>query len=205
MLTIIDLGLGNINSVHRALKYLKIEHLISNSVEDISRAQKLIFPGVGSFAEASRRLYSSGIAAAIKECVLEKCVPILGICLGMQLLAGSGEEGGVSQGLGLINACVRKLRSEGQGFHLPHIGWNDISFKEQGVFSGIQNRTCFYFVHSYEMILNESDMIKCAVCNYGVDFIAAVKKDNIVGVQFHPEKSREPGLKLLKNFVEGAD
>lgn len=200
MVAIIDLNLGNVKSVGNALSYLKIEHVLTSDQEQIYKASKLIFPGVGSFNEASRRLQSTGIRECIRNAVLVQGKPILGICLGMQLLAEYGEEGGESQGLGLINARVSRLRSDPEKYRLPHIGWNDVEPEGLELFNGINNGTCFYFVHSYEMVLNEQ--CNKAICNYGVNFVAAVQKGNICGTQFHPEKSREMGLRLLTNFIE---
>jgi len=200
MIAIIDLKLGNVKSVGNALTYLKIKHVLTSDHEQIKNATKLIFPGVGSFNEASKRLQSTGMRECIRNAVLILGKPILGICLGMQLLADYGEEGGESQGLGLINARVSRLRSDPEKYRLPHIGWNDVEHDEVELFNGINSGTCFYFVHSYEMVLNEP--CNKAICNYGVDFIAAVQKGHICGTQFHPEKSREMGLKLLSNFVE---
>jgi len=200
MVTIIDIGIGNVSSVFLALKHLNVPSIISKDIKDIESAEKLIFPGVGNFFEASKRLYASNMAEVIREQVLVKKKPLLGICLGMQLLASVGTEGGESRGLDIIKAKVSRLKSEEQKLRLPHIGWNDVS-SSMKLFSSIRDNACFYFVHSYAMILEES--IENAVCSYGTDFIAAVKKDNVVGVQFHPEKSQEYGIQLLKNFING--
>jgi glutamine amidotransferase len=201
MITIIDLGLSNINSVRRALTYLNYQSRISRDVVDIETAEILILPGVGSFFEASKRLFAKGIADVIKKQVLNKKVPFLGICLGMQLIANDSEENGFSQGLGFVDANVKLLESDRMGLRLPHVGWNDISETNMALFKKTDDELCYYFVHSYAMQLNED--VECAKCNYGIDFVAAVKKDNVIGVQFHPEKSQRPGLQILKNFVEG--
>jgi imidazole glycerol-phosphate synthase subunit HisH len=200
MIAVIDMKLGNVHSVCNALRFLHIEYALTSDPDRIKEANKLIFPGVGTFSEVSNRLIRSGVRDCIREEVLHNKKPILGICLGMQLLAESGEEGGYSQGLGLIKANVKKLPCNASMYRLPHIGWNDVKNKGMRIFNGIEDDSCFYFVHSYAMDLNE----KCSValCNYGVDFIAAVEKEHIVGTQFHPEKSREKGLRILKNFVE---
>ncbi|MEA3346918.1 MAG: imidazole glycerol phosphate synthase subunit HisH, partial [Candidatus Auribacterota bacterium] len=158
MITIIDLGLGNVNSVSRALTYLRIENVISSDAKKIEKAEKLIFPGVGNFFEASKRMYSTGIAGVIQKQVSGNKKPLLGICLGMQLLAKTGEEGGSSDGLGLIDANVSKLKCEKDRYHLPHVGWNDISEHDMKWFSGVEDHSCFYFVHSYEMVLNDSNV-----------------------------------------------
>jgi imidazole glycerol-phosphate synthase subunit HisH len=200
MIAVIDLKLGNVKSVGNALSYLKIEHVVTSEQAQIQEAAKLIFPGVGSFNEAANRLQSTGMRECIRNAVLVQNKPILGICLGMQLLATTGEEGGTSQGLGLIDAHVSRLRSDPQKYRLPHIGWNDVTRDEMQLFDGIGSETCFYFVHSYEMVLNET--CEVAFSNYGVDFVAAVQKGHICGTQFHPEKSREMGLRLLTNFAK---
>lgn len=202
MITIVDLGLGNVNSVSRALTYLRVPNVVSRDIKDIETSKKLIFPGVGNFSEASKRLHSTGLREKIREEVLDRGKPLMGICLGMQLLAKEGEEGGVSEGLGLIEAKVSRLRSEGNGYILPHMGWNDVVHNEMKVFSNIEEDACFYFVHSYEM-MHDDPGAEYATCDYGVEFVAAVKKNNIIGVQFHPEKSQRAGLQFLKNFVEG--
>jgi glutamine amidotransferase len=201
LITVIDLDIGNVNSVSKALKYLKVEHKVSNNPEDLSAADKIIFPGVGSFYEASKRLNDSKLKDVLKEKVQDENIPILGICLGMQLLATTGTEVKKSEGLDFIKGNVVLHRASKQGLRLPLIGWNDVNFEEFKLFDSINNGSCFYFVHSYEMIPSED--VKVAYTNYGVDYVAAIQKDNILGVQFHPEKSQHVGLKLLKNFCEG--
>lgn len=202
MVTIIDLGLGNVKSVSRALSYLNIPNIVSDDLLKIANAEKIILPGVGNFFEASKRLHSTGLADTIREQVKVKKKPFLGICLGMQLLAEKSEESGNSNGLGFIKAKVIRLRCEKRGYTLPHIGWNDVTHGEMPLFAGIEESSCFYFVHSYELVL-EDVSVESVTCNYGNDFVAGVKKDNIMGVQFHPEKSQRAGIKLLKNFAEG--
>lgn len=201
MITIIDIGLGNVNSVKKALDYLEVKSRISADIADIERAEKLIFPGVGNFFAASKKLDSIGITDVLRKQVLCDKKPLMGICLGMQLLASYGEEGGFSRGFDLIKAKVKRLGSEKEGLRLPHIGWNKVDTSSMALFSGVQDDDCFYFVHSYAMVLEED--VENATCDYGEKFIAVVKKDNLVGVQFHPEKSQSPGLRILKNFIEG--
>lgn len=201
MITVIDLNLGNVASVDKALKHLNIKHVVSDSARDIQNAEKIIFPGVGNFFEAAKRMKNLGLADILKEQVIGKKIPLLGICLGMQLLAGFGEEGGGAEGLNFINGEIKLLRTDKAKLRLPHIGWNDVNFTDFKLFTGIKNSSCFYFVHSYEMILQEE--VKIATSNYGVDFVAAIQKGNIMGVQFHPEKSQEAGLCLLNNFCRG--
>ncbi|HLF18622.1 MAG TPA: imidazole glycerol phosphate synthase subunit HisH [Candidatus Omnitrophota bacterium] len=201
MITVIDLKISNIASVSRALKFLNVEHKVSDRLEDVINCEKMILPGVGSFAEGSSRLKSTGLREAIRKRVIEDKTPILGICLGMQLLASQGEEGGPSEGLDLIKGRVSHLRHSLNGVKLPHIGWNDVSFGNFPVFDNMPAAPCFYFVHSYEFVPDEK--VQTATCHYGKDFIAGVQKENILGFQFHPEKSQKAGLKLLENFCKG--
>ena len=198
MITVIDIDIGNISSVGNALHRLGIPFRISGKPEDVSEAEKLIFPGVGNFCEAARRMEVLGIDRIVRKRVLEDKVPILGICLGMQLFASYGEEGGGSKGLDLIKGKVSLLRSGETALPLPHIGWNEVHFNDFKLFSSIQDGTCFYFVHSYEMIIEEP--MTMAFSDYGVQFVAAIHKNNIVGVQFHPEKSQKAGLTFLNNY-----
>jgi glutamine amidotransferase len=201
LITIIDLDIGNVNSVSKALKYLKVEHKITNNLDDLEKADKIIFPGVGSFYEAANRMKKTNIKQVLTERVIKEKIPILGICLGMQLLATSSEEVKKSEGLNFIKGEVKLHRAKKQGLRLPHIGWNDVNYKDFKLFDNIKNGSCFYFVHSYELIPQKD--IKVATTNYGIDYVSAVQKDNIMGVQFHPEKSQRVGLQVLKNFCEG--
>lgn len=200
MITIIDIQIGNIGSVTRALKFLKCKYIVTDKKEDIENATKILFPGVGSFAEASKKLESSGLKEVIKEQVLVKKTPILGICLGMQLFAKEGYEGGKFPGFGFIDAEVKLIEAKKHNLRLPHMGWNNLSSSNLRLLNGTKESTCFYFVHSYEMKLNEN--IPHVTTDYGSDIIAMVEKENIYATQFHPEKSQEQGLKILKNFIE---
>jgi len=202
LITVIDINIGNVASVARALKHLGVEYRLSSSAEDILSAEKIIFPGVGSFSEAAKRLGELGIRDVLRSRVAKDKIPILGICLGMQLLATTGDEGAQSQGLDLIKGRVSYHRAAQCGLKLPHIGWNEV--RNSGglrVFDSIPEESCFYFVHSFEFIPGEA--VKIAVSDYGVDFAAAIQKEHIVGVQFHPEKSQKHGLRLLDNFSKG--
>ena len=200
MITVIDLRICNIASVSRALEHLGFEHRVCASPEQLDAPSKFILPGVGSFFEASKRLRGEGWRDVLRHKVLEEKVPILGICLGMQLFATVGEEGGHSCGLDLVKGRVTFFRSGNSNLRIPHVGWNDVEARGLRLFDGLPEDRCFYFVHSYEFIPEED--LNVATCHYGVDFVAAFEKDNIFGVQFHPEKSQDTGLALLKNFVE---
>jgi len=190
LITVIDLKIGNINSVSRALKYIGIKHQISDNISEISQSEKIILPGVGNFIEAARRMRHLGLDDVLKEMVLDNKVPILGICLGMQLLASFGEEGGGAQGLDFIKGRVVYHRASMNGLRLPHIGWNEVDHCNIKLFDAIPNKSCFYFVHSYEFVLQES--VKVGYTNYGVDFVSVVQKDHIIGTQFHPEYKSRP-------------
>ena len=199
MIALIDIGLGNIRSVSWALEFLKVEHSLTSDPKELSAAQKLIFPGVGHFGAAARKLKESGLREHLRELVLDRKKPILGICLGMQLFAKCSEEGGDEQGLGLLDSTVRRMEAERLGLRLPHIGWNDVAANDLLMFRNIPTESCFYFVHSYDLRPNGS--LPVATCSYGKPFVAAVEYGNIYGTQFHPEKSQTVGLQLLANFV----
>jgi glutamine amidotransferase len=201
MIAIIDYGMGNKHSVYNALKYIGAEALISKDPREIRKAERLILPGVGAFGAAMENLRQFGLIDILNEEVMVKGKPFLGICLGMQLLAATGTEKGLFKGLGWIAGEVQKLHPPGTGFKLPHVGWNDIELvRDTALFKGLKKEKAFYFVHSYAIRLEDkNDLI--ATGNYGVDFTAAVVKDNIFATQFHPEKSQKNGLTILENFV----
>lgn len=201
-ITVIDYGMGNLWSVLSALRYLGSNATISSSPEEIVRADALLLPGVGSFRKAMNSLQKNGIDQAIVEAVQSKGTKILGICLGMQLLGESSTEDGNTIGLGLIPTTVDKFTIEEVGFNkIPHIGFDDVqSQSDWSLFRGLKSFSDFYFVHSYRL-LPVSLSGKCAICSYGVDFLAAYEMDNVFATQFHPEKSQTNGLMLLKNFL----
>lgn len=197
---IIDYGCGNLFSVETAVKKITRNYLISSKPEEISRAKKMILPGVGSFKVAMDSLNEIGLSEYIRsQCSMGK--PILGICLGMQLLLSKGYEHGETQGLGLINGDVVAFTPSAH-YRVPHIGWNDVSFSkpEPSFMDGIQQGTAFYFVHSYYCKLQET--LASVIIDYcDIKVCVGFEKDNIKGVQFHPEKSQDAGLKLLRNFI----
>ena len=201
MITVIDLGISNISSVRRALQHLAVDVVVTNRPSEVGKAEKLILPGVGTFSEGMEKLRSLQLDNVLREMVISENIPILGICLGMQLFAISSEEGGFTKGLGFINAKTCLHRAVQQGLRVPHIGWNDVQDNNLPLFDSIDNNTCFYFIHSYEVVPTEP--AKVSYCNYGVDFVAAIQNNNIHGVQFHPEKSQAAGLRLLNNFCAG--
>ena len=201
-LTIIDYGMGNIWSIQSALRFLGATVEVSNSHADVSTANALILPGVGSFRKAMEALTKSGLDYAIKETVLDRGRPILGICLGMQLFADAGTEDGKSSGLGFISGSVTRFQPTEHGiFKVPHIGFNTVtSDPNSRLFEGLPSSSDFYFVHSYRLSLIKRSGHQ-ATCDYGEKFLAAFEKDNVFATQFHPEKSQTNGLWVLKNFL----
>jgi len=184
------------------LKRLGIEASISSDSTDILRAEKLIISGVGSFDQAMKSLIDSGLLEPLNEKVLRRKAPILGICLGMQLFSKSSEEGKL-EGLGWIDAKTVKFKfAEQNKLKIPHMGWNTIKEKDNSsLFRDMPESLRFYFAHSYHVVCNREENVISRTF-YGLDFVSALQKDNIFGVQFHPEKSHRFGLRLLKNFSE---
>jgi glutamine amidotransferase len=201
MIVIIDYGMGNLGSVQNMLRKIGADVLITNDHNKITMAEKLILPGVGSFDNGMRNLIESGLRDLLEEIVLQKKKPLLGICLGMQLLTKSSEEGMLS-GLGWIDAVTKRFLFEDSQIKIPHMGWNTVDIvNDQGLFSNIYPEPRFYFVHSYCIsCFNSSDILTTTF--YGYNFVSSFQSGNIMGVQFHPEKSHKFGMKLLKNFVE---
>ena len=200
MITIIDYGMGNLHSVFKAFRRIGSEIVVSSDIKEIEKADKLILPGVGHFKKGMENLINNGIDKVIKARVSEG-VPLLGICLGMQLLTNFSEEGNVA-GLGLIDAKTIHFKNLeiDEELKIPHIGWNSISsIKENSILENCNNEM-FYFVHSYAVMCNNFEDILC-ITNYGTAFHSGFQKGNIIGVQFHPEKSHKAGLQLLRNFV----
>lgn len=200
MIVIIDYGMGNLNSILKMIEYCNGEAIISNKIDDINNAKKLILPGVGSFDAGINNLESIDLIKIIKKRVLVDKVPILGICLGMQLLANSSQEG-KKKGLGLINGDVIKFEKK-ENFKIPHMGWNFIKIKKKSkLFKNPITELRFYFVHSYYFRCNDEKDILCET-NYSINFTSGVQKNNIYGLQFHPEKSHKFGMEVFKNFLD---
>lgn len=200
MVVIIDYGMGNLFSVANALKFLKTDAKISGRASDLKNADRIILPGVGVFPDGMKNLGDLGLIAALEEEVLKNKKPFLGICLGMQLLASEGEENGLAKGLGWVAGRVRRFAVDETKFRIPHIGWDDVvCVAGNPLFNGIPTPV-FYFVHSYHLVPENPAMV-AATCEYGEKFAASVRKGNIFGTQFHPEKSQASGLKLLENFL----
>lgn len=200
-ITIIDCGVGNHQSVRNALKMIGHAAVISSDPQEISSASHLIIPGVGSFAEGMDGIRKRNLGQLLTEEVLHKRKPILGICLGMQLFATEGREHGVHRGLGWIEGTVEGIDASRSHMRLPHIGWNDVTMRQKHpIVNDCADTSSYYFVHSFHVRPVDSRCI-VGVSDYGVPVTAIVAQDNIVGVQFHPEKSHEDGLKIFRNFL----
>jgi len=197
---IIDYGMGNIKSIIGALKYLGINKVkVSSNPSDITDSDKIILPGVGAFPLAIKNIKRLHLDEYLQNEILEKKKPVLGICLGMQLMGRSSTEGGLIDGLGFIDSKVEVFSDEFN--KVPHIGFNQVHVNRNSMlFDGIEDLSDFYFVHSYQMTSKTN--IRQSLCEYGSKFIASYEVDNIAGVQFHPELSQTNGLKLIKNFLE---
>lgn len=203
MISIIDYGLGNVLAFANMYRRMAIPVAIARSEADVAQASKLILPGVGAFDYAMESFRDSGMYEAATRRVVEDRVPVLGICVGMQMMASRSEEG-TAAGLGWVNGVVRKFDTTqfAQRTHLPHMGWNDVHpTKSSHLFEGLEKEARFYFLHSfYFECENPGDTL--ATAEYGSEFACAVNHENVYGVQFHPEKSHEFGARLLRNFAE---
>lgn len=201
VVAILQYGMGNVDSVARAIQECGGIPLVTDQPKDIERASHLILPGVGSFSDGMRNLRERGLAEALTDQAINKQIPFLGICLGMQLMAATGTEGGDTDGLGWLDASVIRLAPKAREERIPHIGWNEVrSRPDAPLFDGCGSGTNFYFVHSYHMdCRSRQDVL--AETSYCGGFTSAVCRANIFGVQFHPEKSQKAGFKLLENFL----
>jgi len=208
-IAIIDYGSGNLRSAAKALEVANksvnanSKIVITSDPEVIKKANKIILPGQGSFRECYLGIKKiNGLVDTLNNFVLVQKKPIFGICVGMQLFAKIGYETEETKGFGWIDGVVKKINNINKTLKLPHMGWNQIEFKKDFLlFSGIENKSHMYFVHSYEFLTKQKNCI-VATTNYGNSIIVAVAKDNIFGTQFHPEKSQKNGLKLLENFLK---
>lgn len=197
--TIVDYGVGNVYSISNSLQSLGYDVRVSSNDDELKKADALILPGVGAFEVAMNYLNKRKLIEPLTKLVVEEQKPILGICLGMQLMAESSDENGLHKGLGWIEGHVKKLNVPAP-LSVPHVGWNNITIKKNNeLFSRLSNNADFYFDHSY--YFQCTDQYRAATCSYGIDVTAAVTKNNIFGVQFHPEKSQVSGLKLFRGFL----
>jgi glutamine amidotransferase len=202
MIVIVDYGMGNLRSILYKLHNMKVEAVISSHARDIENADKLILPGVGHFARGMHNLKERELIPVLNRTVLERRIPILGICLGMQLFTRSSEEGNVS-GLGWIDARTRRFdfNNKDYALRIPHVGWNLLKLKKKSpILVGISEETRFYFTHSYHVDCNEGSNI-VATTEYGYDFTSIIQKENVIGTQFHPEKSHKTGMEIIRNFA----
>jgi glutamine amidotransferase len=201
-IVIIDYGLGNLGSIKNMLKKIGCGAVISSNKSDIEKADKLILPGVGNFDQGMKNLEALGLLPVLEDKVIQKKTLILGICLGMQLFAGKSEEGD-SGGLGWIDAEVVRFKLDDKERHLkiPHMGWNLVDIQQRDpLFEEMYPEPRFYFVHSYHVVCrNEEEVLTRTF--HGYEFVSSVKRENIYGVQFHPEKSHKFGMKLIDNFI----
>ena len=208
-IAIIDYGSGNLRSAAKALEVANkninanSKIVITSDPKVIKKSNKIILPGQGSFRDCYLGIKKiNGLVDTLNDFVLVQKKPIFGICVGMQLFAKIGYESEETKGFGWIDGVVKKINNINKTLKLPHMGWNQIEFKKDFLlFSGIENKSHMYFVHSYEFLTKQKDCI-VATTNYGNSIIVAVAKDNIFGTQFHPEKSQKNGLKLLENFLK---
>lgn len=206
MIAVVDYGVGNLFSLQGALTSLGIEHCVTDQPAVVEKADRIIFPGVGAFGDAKKKLVEKGLDQTLIE-MANKGIPILGICVGMQLLFEESEEFGTQKGLGLISGKVTSLKerflSSDQPLKVPHMGWNQLVFqKDCPLLQGIPDQDFFYYVHSF--YAETTEPVVTAYSEYGVKIPGVVQKGNLFGTQFHPEKSGRAGSKLLQNFVEGS-
>jgi len=204
VIVIVDVGIGNLGSILNMLRKTGVEACISSKVSEIDKADKLILPGDGSFDVGMRNLAASGLLEILRRKIADEKVPILGICLGMQMFGRSSKEGELP-GLGWIDAHCIKFRFDSMNqLRVPHMGWNTVAIlNDSPLFRNMGDEPRFYFVHSYHLVCADPADIT-TVTNHGYDFVSSVKKGNIYGTQFHPEKSHRFGMTLLKNFAEFA-
>ena len=197
MTALIDYGVGNLYSVEKAVAAVGGDVKITSDAEDLRRAEKIILPGVGAFGDCMKNLEATGLIPIILEQVARKKF-LLGICVGLQILFEGSEESPEVKGLGIFQGKVKKISAE--NLKIPHMGWNAVTFGDSKIFAGLKNNSYFYFVHSYHAAPAEKNLIS-ATTDYGEKITAAVERENIFATQFHPEKSGDVGLQILKNFI----
>lgn len=199
MIAIIDYGTGNLQSVKKAFDFIGAESVITDNPEIINACDRILLPGVGSFGDAMDSMHKSGLVETVKQNALSG-KPFLGICLGLQLLFEESEESPGVKGLGIFKGKIKKFSSD-MGLKIPHIGWNSLEIKQKDtLFKNVPENSYVYFVHSYYLHAEDEEDV-ATVTNYGIDFHSAVGKNNVFATQFHPEKSGDVGLQILKNFA----
>ncbi|MBT3445714.1 imidazole glycerol phosphate synthase subunit HisH [bacterium] len=200
MIAVVDYGIGNLQSVHKALGSLSVDSKVTDLKKDIDDASSIIFPGVGSFGDCLSNLENKNLLDPLMYAI--KCgKPFLGICLGLQILFESSEESPGHDGLGVFKGNISKIEFETNDLKVPHMGWNQVDIKKDSrIFKGIPDKSWFYFVHSYKF--DNDPLITDCTSEYGADFSALISSDNVFASQFHPEKSSNVGLQFLKNFSE---
>lgn len=200
-IAIVDYGMGNLGSVRHALEFLGHHPIATCDPDKIDRADAIVLPGVGTFAVAMDNLRQLGLDVALTEAALERRVPFLGICLGMQLMAQEGTENGLHHGLGWVDGRVVKLAARNNA-RVPHVGWAPVTLDDGTLFAGVETGTAYYFDHSYH--LDCPPTLVVSRCAGAFDCVAAIRRDNLFATQFHPEKSQRAGLKLLRAFTDFA-
>ncbi len=201
MIAVIDYGAGNLQSVVKALDYIDCKTLVTNKTEEILNCEAALLPGVGSFKDAMDCMNNSGATEAVNQFIATG-KPFLGICLGLQLLFGSSDESPGAKGLGLLEGSITRIPDLDGTLKIPHMGWNSLDIrKHDGLFKGIEGNPYVYFVHSYFLKAKDESIVS-ARTEYGTQIDASVQKDNIYATQFHPEKSGQVGLQILRNFAE---
>lgn len=205
-ISLVDFGLGNLRSIQHKLEKRGVDVEIASNPTEVKKSKALIFPGVGHFAAGMCNLRSIGLLDVLNQKVLVEKTPILGICLGMQLFSKYSEEGGV-EGLGWINAKTVRFREDkaGGSIKIPHVGWNEIrTTKTNFLFDGVRAKQKFYFTHSYHLEAENDEEVVATAC-HGYEFVCAVQRGNIAGVQFHPEKSHIEGIEVILNFIRNCE
>jgi glutamine amidotransferase len=202
MIGIVDYGMGNLLSVYHGLEMVGAEVKVCTRGEDLKDVERIVLPGVGAFGDCMTNLTEKGFTGALNKAILQQGKPILGICLGMQAMSRRGFEGGEHKGLGWIEGDVVRLQPDDPLLRVPHVGWNEVHYRQDSsLFAGLPLSPDFYFVHSYHLRCDHEHDVD-AICNYGGAVTAAVRRNNIFGTQFHPEKSQDYGLQVLSNFLK---